>query len=128
MKTNLTMFKDICESLNKLPGVIVTDGCYGDWNGVYHVFFTCTSFVSLGILARCVDRNYSSHNWEILITNSDVHPCNNFMLRSIKSLSHEEACRYMKELVEAIKHWSDNRFADHFVEYKTIKTQHDETI
>lgn len=127
MKTNLrlfqdaneTEFKNICEALNKLPGVTVTDGCYGEnWGGLYYIFFTCTSFVSLGILARCVDRNYSSHNWEILTNNSDIHPCNNFILRSIRPLSHEEACHYTQELVDAIKYWSDSRFADYFVEQK----------
>lgn len=106
---------EICQELNRLEGVETTESCCGHCKRQFMIFFRCTSFRELGILYRCVNRNYSDGKWEILVDGTDLDPCYHFWLRSKEPFKdYEEMNESLEGLIKNIHYWHEPRFDKYF--------------
>ena len=97
---------EVCDLLNLYPGVKIFESCCGHLKEAYMVFFKCNNFVSLGKLFRCVNRNYSSGQFEILVDGCDTYPCCCFWLRSKEVFkTEEEMNKALEDLKENLKYY-----------------------
>lgn len=80
----------LCDALNEYPHVSTFESCCGHFKQRFMVFFRCDDFITLGKLFRCVNRNYSCGEWEILVDGTDTTPCCCFWLRSIDIFENED--------------------------------------
>ena len=104
---------DLCNTLNKLPFVETYESCAGHGKYPYWVFFRCLDVGVLSRLGRCVARNYSDGNWEIVVDSCDGDPYGVFWLRTKRILNDGELNESLKQLIENINYW----FSDDFDEY-----------
>lgn len=105
----------LCNKLNDLDGVYTYESCCGHNKHPYRIFFHCNNFISLGILSRCVSRNYSSGLWQILVDNTDTHPSYCFMLESKKIFTdNAELEKELDILISDIDHWNKEEFKEYF--------------
>lgn len=112
---------DLCIAMNNLPGVETIESCFGHFRDAFRIFFRCSNFKSLGILARVFDRRYSNTSkiWSITVETSDIEPCNLFMLSSNNAYEdHYQLKEDLHNIIENIKYWSDNKFKDYFKEFE----------
>lgn len=102
---------EICNLLNRLPGVKTTESCSGHGKGPFSVFFKCTNIDSLSRLGRTVFKTYSDGNWEILVDSTDTDPTGQFWLRSKKFSPSPQSLR---GLIKNINYWFHDDFDDYF--------------
>ena len=93
---------EVCDLLNSYPGVETFESCCGHFKSRYDIFFRCNNFITLAKLFRCVNRNYSSGEFEILLDGTDVTPCCCFWLRSKEIFKNQE------EMDSALDNLKDN--------------------
>ncbi len=106
---------ELCDLLNRLPGLETTESCCGHCKESYRVFFRCDNLDTLTRLGRVVDRRYSDGNWEIVLDTGDARPKNRFWLRSLKPfVCFEEMDKSVEELMNNILYWFDDRFDKYF--------------
>ena len=106
---------ELCDFLNRLPGLETSESCCGHCKTPYHLFFRCDSLDTLTRLGRAVDRRYSDGNWEIVLDSGDTHPKNRFWMRSLKPFNNFfDMDKSVKELIENIQYWFDNKFDKYF--------------
>lgn len=108
---------DLCDALNALPGIKTTESCCGHCMQRFLIFFECTDFKSLSILARAFDRRYSGTDvlWEITAETCDSQPNNQFMASSLIPYNTAEQMKKDTEnLCYNIKYWSSRIFEDYF--------------
>lgn len=106
---------ELCNLLNRIPGVETSESCCGHLKGRYQVWFYCYNLVSLSMLGRTVERNYSDGKWEILVDSCDSEPFALFWLRSKTKFRSERAmAKSVNSLMESIKYWADPKFDTHF--------------
>lgn len=105
----------LCDKFNELEGVYTYESCCGHNKAPYRIFFHCNNFISLGILSRCVSRNYSSGLWQIIIDNTDTCPSYCFMLESKKIFANNvELNEELNRLIRDIDYWKQEKFNKHF--------------
>lgn len=108
---------DVCDWLNKYKGVVTYESCCGHLKNRFSVFFHCYDWVSLAKLYRCVNRNYSTGLWEIVVDGSDTTPCFSFWLRSIDVFkSDEEMDDALKNLIENLKFYLNCPYENYFLD------------
>lgn len=107
----------LCDTLNRLPGVETFESCCGHGERPFWVFFRCINLGSLSRLGRCVSRNYSDGNWEIVVDSCDGDPYGCFWLRTKDVLPKENLTGSINGLIESILYW----FGDEFDEYFSTK-------
>lgn len=105
---------DLCNALNRLPGLETFESCCGHGNHPYHVFFKCTNIETISRLARAVDRNYSDGHWEIVADSTDTDPYGIFWLRTKTVLEGKELATSVTYLINGIMYWFDDKFDDYF--------------
>lgn len=106
---------DLCNVLNRLPGVETRESCCGHCKQPYNVFFKCSDLRTLTRLGRIVDRRYSDGNFEIVLDSCDSHPKNCFWLRSrVIFETFGEMMNSVHILVSNIDYWFSNDFDEHF--------------
>ena len=105
---------DLCNTLNRLPG-LYTFECYcghGKWP--YSIFFHCNNIKTLSRLGRALSRNYSDGRWEIVLDSTDTSPMGVFWLRSREILPDDKLMKSVNKMIENILYWFDDRFDEHF--------------
>ncbi|MBR4404932.1 MAG: hypothetical protein IKW84_08990 [Bacteroidaceae bacterium] len=110
---------EVCNALNKLPGVETTESCCGHCKNPYRIWFKSVNTYSLGVIARAFDRRYSGTNivFSIKVETNDAGDCPmySFMIESKSAYSNESE---MKEDINVIlgnlNYWQDSRFDSHF--------------
>ena len=106
---------DLCNLLNRLPGVVTSESCCGHCKRPYHVFFRCDNLDTLTRLGRTVDRRYSDGKWEIVLDSGDSNPKNRFYLRSVEPFKNaEEMLNSVEELMDNILYWFDDKYDEYF--------------
>lgn len=105
---------DLCNLLNRLLDTETFESCSGHTKHPYWIFFHCTNIEVLSRLGRCVSRNYSDGNWEILVDSTDTNPIGCFWLRTKDTLPFEELVKSLIQLEDNILHWFKDEFDEHF--------------
>lgn len=106
----------LCKTLNLLPGIYTRESCCGHLKEPFRIFFRCSSFTSLAVLARAIDNRYCgmSKVWSVLAETADKEPRFNFQLTSVVAYnSKEEMDKDVEMLIKNIKYWVDN-YWDYF--------------
>jgi len=104
---------DLCDALNKLPGIITTESCSGHGKDTFKIWFHVDGRIDpkmkgLFFLTRCVDRRYWQHGhvWAITLSVSDTYDNGilptMFCLESIAVGDHAYAQAI--DLIENMKH------------------------
>jgi hypothetical protein len=105
---------ELVDKLNSIRGVHTTSSCCGHLKAPYMIWFRCNDFSSLGLLYRCVNRNYSDGKWRIECSGSDCNPTHGFLLRSQEIFTNEqEMNESIQCLIENIDYWK----APHYYQY-----------
>jgi hypothetical protein len=112
---------DLCNLLNRLPGLYTYESCQGHGKHPYWIFFKCDNIDTLSRLGRTVSLNYSDNNWEIVLDSTDTHPRGCFWLRTKMILPINVLDNSIKNLMEHILYWFDDKFDEHFEESRKIK-------
>lgn len=114
---------DLCNLLNRLPGVETRESCCGHCKQPFMVFFKCSDLRTLTRLGRALDRRYSDGgNFEIVLDTCDTHPKNCFRLRSRVVFETNFIMKTSVEsLITNIGYW----FSDGFDEYFDTDNGHD---
>lgn len=105
---------DLCNLLNRLPGVQTFESCCGHGTQPYCVWFRCDNIDTLSRLGRAVNKNYSDGNWEIVIDSCDGDPRGVFWLRSKGPWHRTELNDSLGHLIENIEYWFKDDFDDYF--------------
>ena len=108
---------ELCDTLNKLPGVKTFESCCGHLKDRYSIWFFCEDIDTISRLGRSVDRNYSDGKWEIIVDSTDTNPRGVFWLRS-KTIfaSYGQMNESTQRLAESILHWFNSDFDSYFRE------------
>jgi len=109
-----TLCIGLCNLLNRLPDTETFESCMGHFQHPYWIFFRCTNIGVLSRLGRCVERNYSDGNWEILVDSTDTHPRGCFWLRMNVILPPIQLEKSIEGLQNNILHWFKDEFDDYF--------------
>lgn len=112
---------DLCNLLNRLPGVETSESCCGHGKDVYSIWFRCDDVGTLSRLGRCCERNYSDGNFEIVVDSCDTDPYGLFWLRSKKILvdaDGDEDYGSVYRLAANITYWVDDKFDEYFEKNK----------
>lgn len=106
---------DLVKKLNTIKGIKTTNSCCGHLKEPYRIFFQCNDFSSLGLLYRCVNRNYSDGKWRIECCCSDGNPTHGFLLTTKDTFKNEqEMNESVQSLIENIDYWENPQFSDYF--------------
>ena len=105
---------DICNLLNRMPDTQTYESCEGHFKNPFWVFFHCTNIGVLSRLGKCVERNYSDGNWEIVVDSCDTNPKGCFWLRTKNILTPKELKESLLGLIVNINHWFKDEFDEHF--------------
>lgn len=108
--------KGLCGTLNQLPSVETYESCEGHGERPYWIFFRCTDIETISRLGRCVAKNYSDGNWEIIVDSCDGNPYGCFWLRTKTTLKKEELVESIERFIDSIYYWFDDEFDDYFCE------------
>jgi hypothetical protein len=101
----------LCHMLNRLPGIKTMESCCGHGKDIYSVWFNCNNIETLSRLGRCIEKNYSDGNWEIVVDSCDTNPFGLFWLRSKNILTDLTS---VLKLIENIIYWFDDKFDEYF--------------
>ena len=104
----------ICNTLNRLPGLITYESCSGHEERPFYVWFRCDNIDTLSRLGRVVDKRYSDGNWEIVLDSCDGDPRGCFWLRSKSVLPYDDLLRSLDELETNILYWFQDEFDKYF--------------
>lgn len=107
---------NLCNLLNRLPGVYTYECCEGHGSNPYWIFFKCYNIDTLTRLGRTVSPNYSDANWEIVVDSTDTKPRGCFWLRTKKILPADILDDSIKNLIESVLYWFDDKFDAYFEE------------
>ena len=105
----------LCECLNDLPKIQTEESCCGHLKEPFRIWFRCSSFTYLAIIARAVDWRYAGTNqvWKLLSVTSDAQPRFKFLLESENEYeSYEDMIADTKQIADNICYWRNN-----FIEY-----------
>ena len=106
---------DLCNLLNRLPGLKTSESCCGHCKAPFCVFFSCDNLDTLTRLGRVVDNRYSDGKWEIVLETGDSHPKNRFWLRSKEAFKDsDEMMLSTQDMIDNIGYWFDDRFDKYF--------------
>lgn len=104
----------LCNTLNRLPGLLTYESCSGHGNRPFYVWFRCDNIDTLSRLGRAVDKRYSDGNWEIVLDSCDGDPRGCFWLRAKSVLPYEDLLRSLDGLEENILYWFQDDFDKYF--------------
>ncbi len=105
----------LCDCLNELPHTKTEESCCGHLRQPFRIWFRCSSFTYLAIIARAIDRRYAGTEqiWRLTAETSDRHPRFCFLLESEYAYDSFEAMDAdTKRIIDNIHYWRDN-----FLEY-----------
>ena len=105
---------ELCATLNQLPGLTTYESCMGHGKRPYWIFFRCTELGTISRLGRCLAKNYSDNNWEIVVDSVDGEPYGCFWLRTKEILDENILNQSIRELINSIYYWFDDDFDDYF--------------
>lgn len=106
---------ELVNKLNNIKCIKTTSSCCGHLKGPYMIFFQCNDFSSLGLLYRCVNRNYSDGKWRIECCCSDCNPTHGFLLTTKETFKNEqEMNESVKSLIKNIDYWKNPQFNEYF--------------
>jgi hypothetical protein len=111
----------LCNTLNRLPGLMTYESCCGHGWHPFWVWFRCDDIDTLSRLGRAVDRRYSDGNWEIVLDTKDGDPRGCFLLRSTSTLQTDELRTSLAGLEENILYWFQDDFDKYFNQDMTIE-------
>ena len=106
----------LCDCLNELPHIETEESCCGHLKEPFRIWFRCSSFTYLAIIARAINRQYAGTQqvWRLQSVSTDVRPRFNFLLESEKKYdTYEEMVADTKQIADNIKYWKEN-FIDYF--------------
>lgn len=104
----------ICNTLNRLPGLITYESCSGHGERPFYIWFRCDNIDTLSRLGRVIDRRYSDGNWEIILDSCDGNPRGCFWLRTKSILPNNELYDSLAGLEENILYWFQDDFDEYF--------------
>ncbi len=106
---------ELCNLLNRLPGVETRESCCGHCKQHYMIFFKCSDLRTLTRLGRALDRRYSDGIFEIVLDTCDFHPKNCFWLRSRVVFETNFIMKTsVKSLITNIGYWFSDEFDNYF--------------
>lgn len=114
---------EICKCLNNMSGIRTVTSCSGNGVKRFMIVFRCCDFVSLGILARAVDKRYSDLNigWSIEISSADVPDPYPIWYKLVSNRPYLFSKNEKKDLdedlshiIENIEYWSQDMFKNYF--------------
>lgn len=112
---------DICNLLNRLPGITTYECCSGHQKARTDIFFHCYSLDTISRLGRVLERNYSDHKWELVVDSTDTNPFGCFWLRSRKVFhSKESLSKSLKRMADSILIWFGDCYNKHFANPATF--------
>lgn len=111
----------ICNTLNRLPGLMTYESCSGHGERPFYIWFRCDNIDTLSRLGRAVDRRYSDGNWEIVLDSCDGNPRGCFWLRTKTILPNDELHDSLANLEENILYWFQDDFDKYFNQDMTIE-------
>lgn len=118
----------ICNTLNRLPGLITYESCSGHEERPFYVWFRCDNIDTLSRLGRAVDKRYSDGNWEIVLDSCDGNPRGCFWLRTKSILPNDELYDSLANLEENIFYWFQDEFDEYFNQDVTIERPYVELV
>ena len=80
----------------------------------YWIFFRCTELGTISRLGRCLAKNYSDNNWELVVDSVDGDPYGCFWLRTKEILDEDSLNQSIRELINSIYYWFDDDFDNYF--------------
>ena len=104
----------LCNTLNRLPGLLTYESCSGHDERPFYVWFRCDNIDTLSRLGRAVDKRYSDGNWEIVLDSCDGDPRGCFWLRSKSVLPYDDLFKSLNELEINILYWFQDEFDKYF--------------
>lgn len=106
---------ELCNLLNRLPGLETSESCCGHCKEPYMVFFRCDNLDTLTRLGRSIDRRYSDGKWKIELDSGDSNPKNRFCLMSVEPFKNgDEMLNSVEELMENILYWFNDKYDEYF--------------
>ena len=97
---------ELCRVLNQLPGIETYESCMGHGKHPYWIFFRCTELGTLSRLGRCLAKNYSDNNWELVVDSVDGDPYGCFWLRTKEILDEDFSFLLISSYTTGISHIS----------------------
>ena len=107
----------LCDALNSLPDVETTESCCGHCKDRFRIFFKCKNPYSLSVIARVFNRRYSGTKlqWIIEVETHD-NGGYNYFVHSVEAYENNTMMeKDISQLVENIKHWSSEKYKEHFI-------------
>jgi len=119
---------DLCDELNKLPGVETVSSCCGHLKNRYMIFFRCTNQYSLAIIARAFNYRYSGTlvRYDVFLDTCDaeVNPQYEYCIMSdTPYLSQEDLEKDVDSLIMNLRYWQNSTFDEYFK--KNLYVTHD---
>ena len=112
---------DICNLLNRLPGITTYECCSGHQKSRTDIFFHCYNLDTISRLGRVLSRNYSDYKWELVVDSTDSTPYGCFWLRSRKVFHSKDALiRSLKRMTDSILIWFGDCYNKHFANPATF--------
>ena len=105
---------DICNLLNRLPDTETSESCQGHGYQRSCIYFKCTNIDVITRLGRAVDKRYSDGIWELVVNTGDVNPKGGFLLRTNGVYDETTIKISIKELVDNIIYWFNDKFDSYF--------------
>ena len=115
----------LCDALNSLPDVETTESCCGHCKDRFRIFFKCKNPYSLSVIARVFNRRYSGTKlqWIIEVETHD-NGGYNYFVHSVEAYENNAMMeKDISQLVENIKHWSSEKYKEHFINGVTNKEE-----
>lgn len=115
----------LCDALNSLPDVETTESCCGHCKDRFRIFFKCKNPYSLSVISRVFNRRYSGTKlqWIIEVETHDNGDYNYFV-HSVEAYENNTMMeKDISQLVENIKHWSSEKYKEHFINGVTSKEE-----
>lgn len=107
---------DICNLLNRLPGIETYSSCSGHQKERTNIFFHCYDLDTISRLGRALSRNYSDYKWEIVVDSTDTAPYACYWLRSRKVFQTKDALmKSLRHMIDSILYWFGDEFDKHFI-------------
>lgn len=103
---------ELCDALNRLPGVRTTESCCGHGKEPASVFFDCSNLDSLAKIQRSIDIRYGGQRilWTLGATTTDTFPHHRPLSFYIKSdWPYPDYAKWVPDLPMGAVYWRDIR-------------------
>ena len=107
---------DLCNELNRLPGLETFDSCWGHGTSPFVIFFKCDNIDTISRLGRTVDRRYSDGMWRIEVDSLDLQPRGCFALTAREILDKATLEESIRSFIESINYWFSDQFDSYFLD------------